>query len=523
MHITHTSANAPFSPSHGNMPLPDIHDQMRQQRRRHRFILMQRTLGFWWYRILLVVLGGCIAASFGQSALAFPKEIFGGIIVAPILFFAARRPEYGVLLIAISATAFFPSAFTVKSLTIYLPVPLLLLLFFVAMLQIAFHIKKPVLPSFRVIWPLLALILMALISNLLALVDWLPGVPHKVNNSPAFYDEILAVVMFCMPLICLVVTTVALTNKDQWIEYILRAFLILASLAALIVIIDFKRVGADAYSFRFLEPNIFWMSLHAIAQLLGLGTIIAYAHVLYSARWRMRIMYGGALLLCLVGIYLTLQNSWWIEIAVALVVITFVYSRRLLFSYLLALIPLFPLLLGLFNKLQAVKAADFTRFIIWQDALRVWSKQPLIGVGPGNYWTYAQYLTHLPLDLRNFTRVGFGVAHNGYLQLLGELGLVGLFFWLALIVVLIVTAIRLYRCSNTPEARADRKLALIGLGLICGSAVADFTDGSFIVPPRQVGGFNDIPLMLTSWIIFGCIAYKDQLWRLAHNGLKLKD
>ena len=78
-------------------------------------------------------------------------------------------------------------------------------------------------------------------------------------------------------------------------------------------------------------------------------------------------------------------------------------------------------------------------------------------------------------------------------------------------------AIRLYRRSRTPEQRADRILALICLGLIFGSLAADPVSGIFFLPPSQIGGWNDLPRVMSTWIMFGCLIYKDTLWRTSRR------
>jgi O-antigen ligase len=282
------------------------------------------------------------------------------------------------------------------------------------------------------------------------------------------------------------------------------------------------------------------MSLRALAQLLALGGMIAYARFLYATNLRKRLIFSLALVICLGGVYLTLENSWWLELGLALLVMTIAYSRRLLVYCCIAMIPFLPLVKSELAKLQQVKSADSFRIIIWQDALRVWSKQPLLGVGPGNFWVYDQRFTQLPFYLRDFNKTGLGVAHNGFLQILGELGPIGLFFYLSFIAVIIFVSVRLFRNSRVQkittgknrlrwldlhyyvesEQRLDRILALVGLGLICGSAVGDFFAGSFFLQPRQIGGFNDLPQVLTSWIVWGCVLYKDQIWRMARKKLR---
>jgi len=57
------------------------------------------------------------------------------------------------------------------------------------------------------------------------------------------------------------------------------------------------------------------------------------------------------------------------------------FSRRLFVFFMACAIPLLPLIKAEIEKIAQVKSADYYRLIIWKDALRVWSKQPIFGVG----------------------------------------------------------------------------------------------------------------------------------------------
>ena len=168
----------------------------------------------------------------------------------------------------------------------------------------------------------------------------------------------------------------------------------------------------------------------------------------------------------------------------------------------------------------------------------MWSKQFLLGVGPGNFWAYDVRFTQLPKYLREFNKTGLGVSHNGYLQMLAEVGPLGLLCYVSFIAVMVVIAVQLYRRSRAPvkplrgffgwlgfqlsvesEKRSGRILALIGLGLVCGSAIGDITSGAFFLQPRQFGSSGGLPQVMTSWIVWGCVMYKDQLWRTANRAL----
>lgn len=518
MQIADTFPNNAFPPGdRRNVAIAEVTAAARRRRLHYNLIHLRRSFGFWWYRILLVLVGSLAAVMLGPIVLFFPKEILGGAAALVLFFWAIRRLEFGMVFLTICATAFIPKAASVKSLDVY-PVEILaFVLLFTILIQAAFHVRKFILPSFWTIWPQLGLIALAVISELMIQVTWIPLVPHKLNTTPLIYSEALALVMYCFPLLIIVITTACLSINERLIRTIEKTFLILAAGAALLIGYEFRRIGADIYSFRYTEPVILYMSLRALAQLLALATMIAYARMLTAQTWKERILYGILLPPYLLSIYFTLENSWWVEIAVALFVMTLMFSRRLFLAVCVMCLPLIPFLKNELAKLQSVKSADAYRLIIWQDALRVWGKRPILGVGPGNFWSYDQVYTQLPFLLRNFDSTGLGVAHNGVLQTLGELGPLGVVCLLSFVVVVFITAHTLFRRSKTPEKRDDRVLGLVCMGLVLGSLAGDFFSGSFFLPPRQIGSFKDLPQVLTTWIMFGCLFYKDKIWRMAHR------
>ncbi|TMB81864.1 MAG: O-antigen ligase family protein, partial [Chloroflexi bacterium] len=362
----------------------------------------------------------------------------------PVFFLLIKRVDFSLLLLAAGTTAIAPKLVTLKSADIYACQILIAVLFCTLLVQAAFRTHKISLPPLRAIWPQLGLFILAIISNVMIQLTWTHGVPKKLNNNPIIYSEILGIISFTFPLMVYTIVTMIVSVKERYVVYIQRIFIMMGIFVALVVLYDFRRIGADIYTFRFSEPHIAWMSLRAIAQLLALTCILAYARFLYATTWLQRIIYLVIALLSLTTVILTLENSWWVEAFIALIVMTIIYSRRLISFYLVLAIPLLPLVKAEYTKLQTVKSADTSRYIIWADALRVWSKQPVLGVGPGNFWVYDQVFTNLPRALRNCNATGLCVAHNGYLQILGEEGPLGLLLFLAFPVVIIVLAALLY-------------------------------------------------------------------------------
>jgi O-antigen ligase len=433
-----------------------------------------------------------------------------------------RRLEVGLVALGVLASPLIPLAFTVKSVDIY-PVELALVLLLSAItILAAFHIRTFVWPSLWAIWPQIGLIALAIVSTLMIQVTWLSQVSRRLNSTPVLFSEVLGVIMYCVPLAVIVVTTACLTGRDQWIVKLENILLIVAAIGAAIVCIKFKQIGASVYQFRYTESTIYYMPLGSLAQFMGLGAMFAYARALYVERWRTRIAYLALMLLCVVAVYITLEKSRLIYTLVGLMVITLIFSRRLFVALCVLSLPLIPVVLSVISAItQGRSVGDLNRLIIWQDMLRVWLKRPILGVGPGDAWPYDQVFTHLPFFLRNFNRTGLGVAHNGVLQILVEVGPLGVFCYYAFAVIVVIMAVRLFRRSQAPDKRADRILAVLCLGLVCGSVVADPISGIFFLPPAQIGGFNILARVVPTWIVFGCLIYKDQMWRIGRRAARL--
>lgn len=609
MQLTGTSKGA-FSSSGASAP--DITSQIAEQRRNHRRILLQRTLGYWWFRILLFIAAAIASAIIGQYLSGNVRTVLCSLVVVAVFIVALKNILAGFLLTAIVSTAWMPKVTAFGTLDVYPSIILIVLLFWLLVVRVAFHREKPFLPSIWSVWPQVGLIVLALISEFMIQFTWINGVPREISHkysgtiitNPIWQDELLGIWMYTIPLTIILITTTVINKKEQWIEYVMRAVMLLAVLGSGIIIYEFRRQGATVETFRTAEPSVLWMTLRSLSQLLVQTSIIAYARFLYADRIRQRLLYGFIMVFCLIGVYLSLQNSWWVEVAVGMIAMTIVYSRRLITFCIACVIPLIPFFYLYLTRLQSVKKDDLNRVTIWHDAFWAWTRRPILGFGPGNYWAYDQYYTTLARNLRNFTLTGLGVAHDGYLQVLVETGPLGVIFYISSTVVIATVAYKLYRRyrvsrkrhsgflglvdlglavdPHAPEPPRGRKvkldiivsiksrfrgvevtdkglvraprymketwdclrdsvvrlwvlfwgmetneeiqkrrncmLGLCALGLVVGSAFGDLTSSSFFLPPRQLNQFVETPQVIVSWMLFGFVLYKDQLWRIARRG-----
>jgi O-antigen ligase len=205
----------------------------------------------------------------------------------------------------------------------------------------------------------------------------------------------------------------------------------------------------------FEQPNPFAGYLGLVIPM-GYAFLVTRGHRLWSKGWRGR---GYWLLAALgsavmgVGLLASWSRGAWLGFAGAFLVMSISVNRRApLLFLMICLVVLFVLLLGAFDALPSViveRLTDFAsywgvwdvrgievtpqnyaileRVAHWQAAWGMFEASPWLGVGIGNYSaTYSQYALPGWGD-------SLGHAHNFYLNILAEAGLVGLvgylFFW----------------------------------------------------------------------------------------------
>lgn len=122
--------------------------------------------------------------------------------------------------------------------------------------------------------------------------------------------------------------------------------------------------------------------------------------------------------------------------------------------------------------------AIIERVAHWVAALRMWEMSPWLGVGPGNYAT-AYNLVALPR-----WSDPLGHAHNIYLNILGETGLLGfgtfLLMWGSLVAWLHRAIKQQATQQRSPHASWSRALAVGVLGILAHLAVHSFFDNLFV-------------------------------------------
>ncbi len=171
------------------------------------------------------------------------------------------------------------------------------------------------------------------------------------------------------------------------------------------------------------------------------------------------IVLSGSAGVMLGGIALSFSRGAWVGVAVGVLISASLWFRRWIPLALAALPLLLLLALLVGSRVLPASVADRTSSILdevrpfdassititednfatvermahWQAGWRMWKSAPLTGIGPGNFnERYPDYF------VRNEFRFSQGHAHNIYIHLLAETGLIGLLCYVAGIVALIV-------------------------------------------------------------------------------------
>jgi O-antigen ligase len=362
----------------------------------------------------------------------------------------------------------------------------------------------------------------------LALVAWLArSIAHKATIQwPRLALPVIAFV--CLSSFSLLhAPSLSLAAKElaKWLEFLavalivsnlvtrqqshaLVACLLLAGIAQAVLgaYQFFARSGPEFFAFgRFLRAYGTFEQPNPFGGYMGLIAPLALALVLHSRHkelpvWLKRLAIVGFLAVT-VGIAMSGSRGAWLGAGTALGVVAVMHGRKsqifllclLLLAALagllggLSLIPnqvidritgFIPVVgsLGTGQEVESIEITDanyanLERLAFWQAAVEMWSEHPWLGAGIGNYQAaYPRY--SLPK-----WRVSLGHAHNYYLNIAAETGLLGLLAYLALWT---TTAWRLAAktlCSRSIYARA---LALGALGIVVHASVHNLVDNVWV-------------------------------------------
>jgi O-antigen ligase len=105
---------------------------------------------------------------------------------------------------------------------------------------------------------------------------------------------------------------------------------------------------------------------------------------------------------------------------------------------------------------------------LWRVAIEMWRNHPFVGVGTGNFTVVEPHYAVRTINLQRVDLVVDNpkVAHNTYLHVLTELGIVGFVAFIGMIGGTLLVA---WRSIKELERRGERRLEILARGLLIGT------------------------------------------------------
>ncbi len=262
------------------------------------------------------------------------------------------------------------------------------------------------------------------------------------------------------------------------------AFLIGAAVNSAYAVYQFARapsLGQDVFTAR---PGgmMFYMTYGGVMMI---AITFAVALLLKGRlRTRGKVALGLLLSVMLAGLGASLVRSAWVGLAVSVFVVAVVAERRLLWAFpalavvafLVAPRPILERAQSIIGAATAARGGETEgppefRVDIWRTTLRIARDYPLTGIGLHNtIELYDRYKDPGSVESQ------VPHAHNNYIQLVVERGVLGLAAFGYFIYALFALFARSYRRAASPAARAA---SLAGIGATCGFLVEGFFEYTF--------------------------------------------
>jgi O-antigen ligase len=191
--------------------------------------------------------------------------------------------------------------------------------------------------------------------------------------------------------------------------------------------------------------------------------------------------------------------SGWFPMVAAIFVMSLLKSRRLALFLVMAMVVFVLLNRQVFYEkviLESDRTGDTKRLDIWRDVIRVSSRNPLLGLGPGGYRTYRVVYGNAP-------NLDWSIpSHNNYVDIFAQTGLLGLAFFLWFIAAALRDGFELMRRTEEKTFEGAFVRGVVGgfIGMLLISMVGDW-----LIPYIYNQSLIGFQFTVYTWIALGCM------------------
>ena len=230
-------------------------------------------------------------------------------------------------------------------------------------------------------------------------------------------------------------------NTKKLVKNLLKCYIFTAGLLSIFGIIQhFTRIGLDkkfvehypGYSVVRIATTMFNPNAYAAFIILIIFPVVMLT--IYEKNKKIKSMYGIISILLFVNIIMTYSRNAQLGVCIGAVVLCVIYSYKLIIAFGgIGILTLF--MPSVLDRVRALTndSQNESRIKLWKTAIMMIKDHPILGVGNGNYISrYNEYVSkYKGLSYNAYKRYP---AHNSYLKVESELGIVGIASFLAVLV-----------------------------------------------------------------------------------------
>lgn len=157
--------------------------------------------------------------------------------------------------------------------------------------------------------------------------------------------------------------------------------------------------------------------------------------IIYEKSKKKKFVYSILFMLILANVTLTFSRNAFLAIVLGCIILAIVYSKKLIIIFvpLAGIAAVIPQIRTRFLEVGNA-AMNASRIKLWETALMMFKEHPIFGVGNGNYVSlYDSYVKKYRWLSYGYTHFP---AHDSYLKVLAELGIIGIVVFLIFLFIL---------------------------------------------------------------------------------------
>ncbi|MBL8153464.1 MAG: O-antigen ligase family protein [Anaerolineae bacterium] len=458
---------------------------------RLRYLLLDRHFGRTLYVGMVgLCLLGTLVSAFLLREIWGPSDIIKGFLPAVavvglgIVVFAYTRMSWMPVILILVSTLVADGVGTgtgTKLTFTFLMLNLWLVVWLFKMLVV--ERKLNIIPSIAN-WPILAFCVVVVLSTIWSSIYVDPNVRYF------FSDKLFPRLMTALVLIISPLTVLMLGNSIRN-EHTLRT--IVWWFIAVGFVFGVMRIGLGGVINPLNDRGQFatWVVMFAAGQFFfnrRLSLMLRILLLVTIAMW--------------IYVVLGLGFSWlsgWLPTFIGLVLISLIYSRKMLIPLGLAVLIYVIANFGVLEENFGTESegSGVTRSNAWTEAFDVTSDHLLLGTGPAGYEFY--------FLVRGVYSGGIGtgqLAHNNYVDIVAQLGLAGILAWLTIWGTLGVISVRTYRSVPADESGfiSGLKATLLAAWPV---TILTMMLGDWITPFTYTQGLAGIDYTIWHWVMPG--------------------